>query len=196
MTERHDSLRKAPFSTAIRDGGCRLVSQPHAGPGLIGSGTSFKYNATISERHCAYCDKFKRVAPPNHFLSIQLGFAVRSGSRLNLLNESPTYEVAGMDHVPYVDVAATYNGESKQISLFVLNRDLSKSREVELVWEDSAPSSVVDSLTLTGDDLKALNSFEAPQRVAPRSFEKSTTTGTRTRLELPPRSYSMLLWSL
>lgn len=118
------------------------------------------------------------------------------GAALNLLNESPTYEVAGMDHVPYVDAAATYSAESKQISLFMLNRDLSKSREVELVWEDSALSSVVDSLTLTGDDLKAFNSFEAPPRVAPRPFEKPTTTGTRTRLELPPRSYSMLLWSL
>ena len=38
--------------------------------------------------------------------------------------------------MPYVDVAATYNGEFKQISLFVLNRDLSKSREVEALKEE------------------------------------------------------------
>jgi hypothetical protein len=103
VTDRNDSLRKASFSTAIRDGDCRLVSQPYAGSDLIGSATFFKYNT---------------------------------------------------------------------------------------------PSSVVDSLTLTGDDLKAFNSFEAPERVVPQPFEKPTTTGTRTRVELPPRSYSMLLWSL
>jgi alpha-N-arabinofuranosidase len=101
-----------------------------------------------------------------------------------------------MNHVPYVDVAGTFDAESRKISLFVFNRDLSRPREVELIWEDNAPSRVVDSMILTGDDLKAFNSFEAPQRVAPRPFEKPSTSGTRTRLEAPPRSYSVIQWSL
>src|SRR5437764_3520744 len=117
------------------------------------------------------------------------------GSSVNLLVESPQYAVPGMDHVPYVDVAATYNAESKDFSVFVLNRDLSKARELEFLWEGSAPSRVVESQTLTGDDLKALNSFEAPQRVAPRPFEKPSTSGMRTRFEAPPRSYSIIQWS-
>src|SRR5215472_13589967 len=118
------------------------------------------------------------------------------GAALKLLVESPEYEVSGMDHAPYVDVAATYSAESKEISAFVLNRDLSKSRQVELQWEGHAPSRVVDSLILTGDDLKAFNSFEAPQRVVPRPFEKPSTTGTQSRFEVPPRSYSVIQWSL
>jgi alpha-N-arabinofuranosidase len=118
------------------------------------------------------------------------------GAALQLLVESPEYEVPGMDHLPYIDVAATYNAESKAVSAFVLNRDLSKAREVEFLWEDHAPSRVVGSQILTGDDLKACNSFESPQQVAPRSFEKPATTGMRTRLEVPPRSYSMIQWSL
>src|SRR6516225_3537836 len=60
------------------------------------------------------------------------------GAALKLLVESPEYEVSGMDHVPYVDIAATYSAESKEISVFLLNRDLSKAREVELQWEDHA----------------------------------------------------------
>jgi len=118
------------------------------------------------------------------------------GAALNLLVDSPTYDVSGMNHVPYVDVAGTFDAESRKISLFVFNRDLSRPREVELIWEDNAPSRMVDSMILTGDDLKALNSFEAPQRVAPRPFEKPSTSGTRTRLEAPPRSYSVIQWSL
>ena len=118
------------------------------------------------------------------------------GAALKLLVESPEYEVPGMDHVPYVDVAATYNAESKEISVFALNRDLSKARQAELQWEDHAPSRVVDSQILTGDDLKAFNSFEAPERVKPRPFEKPSTAGTQTRFELPPRSYSVIQWSL
>lgn len=118
------------------------------------------------------------------------------GAALPLLVESPEYEVPGMDHVPYVDVAATYNRESKEISAFVLNRDLSKSRQVEMHWEDQAPTRIVDSLILSGEDLKAFNTFEAPQRVKPQSFEKPSTTGTQTRFEVPPRSYSVIQWSL
>lgn len=118
------------------------------------------------------------------------------GAALQLLVESPEYEVPGMDHLPYVDVAATYNAESKAVSVFVLNRDLSNAREVEFLWEGNAPSHVVDSQILTGDDLKAFNSFEGRQQVAPRSFEKPATTGMRSRLEVPPRSYSMIQWSV
>lgn len=118
------------------------------------------------------------------------------GSALNLLVESPTYEVSETDHVPYVDVAGTFDERTRRISLFVFNRDLSKARDVELIWEESAPSHVTDSLTLTGDVLKAFNSFEAPQRVTPRSLEKPSTTEKRTRFEAPPRSYSVFQWSL
>ena len=117
------------------------------------------------------------------------------GAAVKLLVESPQYEVPGMDHLPYVDVAATYNAESKDFSVFVLNRDLSKAREVEFLWEGSAPSRVVESQILTGDDLKAFNSFEAPQRVTPRPFEKPSRSGMRTRFEVPPRSYSIIQWS-
>ena len=118
------------------------------------------------------------------------------GAALKLLIESPEYEVPGMDHVPYVDVAATYNSESKEISVFVLNRDLAKSKEVGIRWEERAPSRVISSQILTGADLKAFNSFEAPERVKPVAFEKPSTVGMQTRFEVPPRSYSVIQWSL
>lgn len=118
------------------------------------------------------------------------------GSALNLLVESPVYEVSQMGHVPYLDVAGTFDQQKRKVSLFVFNRDLSKARDVELIWEDSAPSLVADSQTLTGDDLQAFNTFDEPQRVAPRSFERPSTTGGRTRLQAPPRSYSVIQWSL
>jgi alpha-N-arabinofuranosidase len=118
------------------------------------------------------------------------------GSALNLLVESPVYEVSEMGHVPYLDVAGTFDQQKRRVSLFVFNRDLSKARDVELIWEDTAPSVVVDSLTLTGDDLQAFNSFDAPQRVAPRSFERPSTAEGRTRFQAPPRSYSVIQWSL
>ncbi len=118
------------------------------------------------------------------------------GAALNVLVESSTYEVKGMDPVPHLDAAASHNPADGSVTLFILNRDLQKSHDVEVVWEDRPPSRVLTTSLLTGDDLKAVNSFQSPQRVAPQPFAKPTTTNNRTKFEVPPRSYTMLQWSL
>jgi alpha-N-arabinofuranosidase len=117
------------------------------------------------------------------------------GDVLNVQVQSPTYEVARMEPVPYVDAAATLDPSNGQSSLFILNRDLSKPRQVEIVWEDNPPSRVLTSQVLTGDDLKATNSFDAPQRVQPRPADKPSLSGARATLELPARSYTVVQWS-
>ena len=124
------------------------------------------------------------------------------GAALNLAVESPTYDAPSADFkerggkykesVPYVDVSATFDKSAGKYSVFLFNRDLEKSREVEILWEDVAPSRALDSFTLTGNDLKAHNGFDAPQNVAPKSFDKPATANNRTRLELPARSYSVI----
>jgi alpha-N-arabinofuranosidase len=118
------------------------------------------------------------------------------GTVLNLLVESAGYSVPGFDHVPYVDVAGTLDESTGATTLFVLNRDLSKSRAVELQWQERSPAKVVASWLLTGDDLKATNSFSAPQRVAPQAFAVPPPKGSRSVLELPARSYAAIQWSL
>jgi alpha-N-arabinofuranosidase len=113
------------------------------------------------------------------------------GDVLDLLVEAPTYDVDHMDPVPYIDAAATrsQNGET---AVFILNRDLSEPREIELIWEDRAANRVLSAWTLTGNDLKASNGFDAPQRVQPQTMEKPSIGGQSTKFELPPRSYSVL----
>src|ERR1700720_1473005 len=118
------------------------------------------------------------------------------GAALNVLVESSTYEVKGMDPVPHLDAAASHNPADGSVTLFILNRDLQKSHDVEVVWEDQPPSRVLTTSLLTGDDLKAENSFQPPKRVAPQPFAKPATTNNRTKFEVPARSYTMLQWSL
>ena len=116
------------------------------------------------------------------------------GRVLNLLIESPTYNVLKMDAVGYIDAAATVDPENGRTTLFVLNRDLSNARQVELVWEDAPKTRVAASQVLTGNDLKAVNGFDAPERVKPQPFERPSTTNGRTRIELPARSYTVMQW--
>jgi alpha-L-arabinofuranosidase len=116
------------------------------------------------------------------------------GSVLDLLVESPTYEVSGMGQVPYLDVAGTVSGGDGKVSLFVLNRDLAKAHAVEVNWQDKAPARTLSSVLLTGDDLKAFNSFEAPQKVSPRTLDKPSIAGGRAKFEVPARSYAVIQW--
>jgi alpha-N-arabinofuranosidase len=118
------------------------------------------------------------------------------GAVLNLLVESPKYDVSGMNQVPYIDVAGSFDSGEGKAAIFILNRDLSKAREVEVVWEDRSPSTVVSSWLLTGDDLKASNSFSSPQKVAPQAFLKPSTGSSRTKFEVPARSYTVIQWAL
>jgi alpha-N-arabinofuranosidase len=118
------------------------------------------------------------------------------GAALNLLVESSTYEVSGMGPVAHLDVAGSLDHDAGKLSLFILNRDLSKAHEVEVVWEDAAPAGVSSSSRLTGDDLKASNTFAAPQKVVPQSFSTPDARGGRTKLEVPARSYTVIQWSL
>jgi alpha-N-arabinofuranosidase len=117
------------------------------------------------------------------------------GAVLELLVESPTYDVSGMGAVSYVDAAGTYQADTGKFAVFLLNRDLAKPHEVEIVWEGSSPRAG-DAVVLTGSDLKATNTFEAPTKVTPQKAEKPLGTGGRATFQLPPRSYSAVQWSI
>jgi alpha-N-arabinofuranosidase len=117
------------------------------------------------------------------------------GNVLNVFAESPTYDVVGMGQVPYLDVVATMDPQDGKVTMFILNRDLNQARKMEINWQDRVPGGVLSATVLTGDDLKAFNSFEAPKRVAPQPADQPSTSGGRTKLELPARSYTVVQWS-
>jgi alpha-N-arabinofuranosidase len=131
------------------------------------------------------------------------------GRALSISPEGPTYEVAtlgrpiesiglpapGFGAVPYLDVVATLDAEKKTASVFVLNRDLEKAQDLEINWRDLTPSKVTGFETITGSDLKAVNTFAEPNRVVPQKLE-SPKVGSAMTLKLPPRSYSVLSLAL
>ncbi len=127
------------------------------------------------------------------------------GNVLNLAAEGPTYEVPslgrpleaggrmmpGPGKVPYLDVVATFDTASKTVTLFVLNRDLEKPRELLVDWHEVTPTKVTTSQVITGSDLKATNTFDAPRRVVPQSLEPPTARSSMA-LQLPAHSYTMV----
>jgi alpha-N-arabinofuranosidase len=113
------------------------------------------------------------------------------GDVLDLAVETDAYGVRDRNRVPYLDAAGTMNNADGTVSLFILNRDLDRDREVEIVWREAPPRRVLFSQVLTGRDLKAVNSFENPKNVAPQAFELAGIAG-RTTIEIPARSYTVI----
>jgi alpha-N-arabinofuranosidase len=93
--------------------------------------------------------------------------------------------------VPFVDVVATYDPQSRQACVLTLNRDLQGERELVLEWQDPTPAKVMLCETLTGPDLKAVNTFEDPKRVVPQPLAPPTA-GARMTFKLPPASYTVV----
>lgn len=131
------------------------------------------------------------------------------GRALQIVPEGPTYEVAslgrpsetigitgpGLGSVPYLDVVATHDQDRKTAALFILNRDLEKPRDIELAWHEVAPTKVRSCQTITGNDLKAMNTFEQPNKVVPQNLE-GPKPGARMVFQVPPRSYTLTLLEL
>lgn len=122
------------------------------------------------------------------------------GRVLDLRIESDTYPIraAGLQadfarnaDVPFVDIVATLNPENGEACLLMLNRDSDAEREVVLDWRETTPTRVLACETLTGNDLKAFNTFEQPQRVVPRALD-APKPGNRMTFTLPSRSYTVL----
>jgi alpha-N-arabinofuranosidase len=121
------------------------------------------------------------------------------GRVLDVRVESETYPIraAGLQadfardaSVPFVDVVATIDDAAGQAAVLALNRDLDGEREVVLHWQDLAPARVLACETLTGSDLKAVNTFADPRRVAPQPLAPPAP-GSRMTFKLPPRSYTV-----
>ena len=122
------------------------------------------------------------------------------GRVLDLRVESDTYSIsptglqadfARAGDVPFVDVVATLEEAARHATVLALNRDLSQERELTVEWDGVIPQRVLACETLTGSDLKAFNTFDAPRRVAPQPLPPPSAGGRMT-LALPPRSYTVV----
>jgi alpha-L-arabinofuranosidase len=121
------------------------------------------------------------------------------GRVLDLMVESETYPIKGEglradfardEQVPFLDVVATHDPQNGQIAIFMLNRDTTRERDVAIAWQSPTPSKVLACQTITGPDLKALNTFEQPNRVIPRSLD-APQPGSSMTFRLPAGSYSV-----
>jgi len=115
--------------------------------------------------------------------------------KLGMPLEDGGLPIPGFGQVAYVDISATLDADKKTATILMLNRDIEKPQDVEISWHDLTPTSVTTFETITGPDLKALNTFEQPNKVVPQKLE-NPKVGSRMSVRLPAHSYSVLTLSL
>jgi alpha-L-arabinofuranosidase len=128
------------------------------------------------------------------------GLEYAHGRVLDLHVACDTYAISGAglsrefarnEQVPFIDIVATLDAPSSRAALFILNRDTTGEREITVNCEGFTPTRVLAAKTLTGKDLTATNTFEAPNNVVPVDLP-APRPGASMTLRVPAGSYSVI----
>jgi len=114
------------------------------------------------------------------------------GKALNLNVKSPCYSTKEYDAVPYVDAVATLNEETDSITIFAVNRNLTENLIVQADVRDFQDYDVAEQYLLTHHDLKAVNTADNPNNVAPSSVNTTKVESGKLNVELPKASWNVI----
>jgi alpha-N-arabinofuranosidase len=113
------------------------------------------------------------------------------GTSLKALVESPVYSCKDYDDVPYIDATATMDDEGG-VTVFAVNRDMEEDYELEIDLRSFGELSVAEHIVLHHDDVKAVNTEDAPENVVPGKGEGGTVSDGRASVKLKPLSWNVI----
>lgn len=115
------------------------------------------------------------------------------GDVLRLEPVSPVLHSATRGDVPVVDVVATREPDTGELTFFAVNRHETEPAHLQVSLAGLAGQQrVVDHLVMGGADLTATNSVQNPNAVVPRSSRAHNSTDGGLSVQLPPVSWTML----
>jgi alpha-N-arabinofuranosidase len=117
------------------------------------------------------------------------------GSVVELSIEAPVISTSLHGSVPVADGVATYDPESGELALFVVNRDPGEAASISVETCALHGAQLVEALVLSDEDPHACNTHEDTDRVRPRSLEVEMADG-RLRLPMPPASWAIVRLSV
>ncbi len=114
------------------------------------------------------------------------------GQSLDILCKSPLYNTNQFGAVPLLDASASYDPETRQTALFIVNRSLVEPTPLEVSWPASQSDAVVQIYQLSGKDPKAANTFEQPNHLVPVNLGTQVLQDGLFKLSLPPLSFTVI----
>ncbi len=117
------------------------------------------------------------------------------GEVLHVLSSGDRQESPSHGDVPVVDSSATWDEESRTLSLFLVNRDLAEDATVSVSALGLPQLRPADAEVLAapdGGDRHSRNSVEQPDLVGLRPLQGVRVDGTTVQVKLPPLSWSVV----
>ena len=118
--------------------------------------------------------------------------------------DSPTYEAKYYDPrgpqdlyfpvpaAPYLKLSAVHDDKTGMLTLFALNRSLSEEMPLRVAAKGFGALKVDKALQLHHADLKAINTKETPDKVAPTSLPGVRIDGEHVLATLKPASWNII----
>ncbi|MFN3664273.1 alpha-N-arabinofuranosidase [Yoonia sp.] len=114
------------------------------------------------------------------------------GEALRVAVDGPTYDCRVADDVSYMDIAATYDRAAGTVSLFILNRHLTDTADIDMTLTGFAGARLIDHQVMEGHDLRAVNGPDRPDAVSPTKGSGLGVEDGALKGKLAPLSYHLV----
>lgn len=119
-----------------------------------------------------------------------------SGTALDALVQAPEHATRRFGDVPVLDVSATYNQETGQGAVFIVNRSPTEAVPLRIEWQGQRPERIAEVHQVAGNDPKAANTFEQPDTIGVKTLPGAPVIDGTAQLELPPLSFTTLVYTI
>lgn len=117
------------------------------------------------------------------------------GRALEVELESPLYDCAIGDGIPFIDSVAVLNEEEKTCTLFILNRSLTDDLQLRCDLRSLDVSSGIEHIRLDGHGLKETNTGTDPMRIKPFHQGLPMEKGKAVEVVVKKASWNVLRFS-
>ena len=113
------------------------------------------------------------------------------GTALRAVVDSPVYDCSDYENVPLIDATATL-GDDGSVTVFCVNRDLTEDFALEVDLHSFGPLRIAEHILLHHDDVKAVNTEDAPDTVAPKAGPGGEIDGEHATIRIPALSWNVI----
>ncbi len=114
------------------------------------------------------------------------------GNALDVLVRAPHTPTKRFGDVPTLDVSASHDPETGRQMISIVNRSPSEAQTTEIVWQSTAPKTVIEAWQMSGTDPNAGNSWEKPNNIVSKKIKSPVITDGTLRIKLPAMSHTVI----
>jgi len=115
-----------------------------------------------------------------------------AGQSLQPLTSAPQSDTKLFGPMPLLDVSASYDQAGDCGAVFLVNRSQTEAVTTDIAWQGAAPARTTAVYQLSGNDPKAINTFERPDTIVPKQLESVPVRDGGITLRLPPLSFTVV----